>query len=133
MKLLAIHAIHDSKAKNQTDCAIITELGLRGKDDIVTVIDAKTAAFCLSEGSRGLCIPKFKADLIVDELVTLQVNETIEWGSCEFSQTDRRHKHCFPGCELDPLLCQLNNRVLFLKIKTAGQICIGDEIKKTYL
>lgn len=126
MKLLAIPG---SKAKNQTDCAIITELGLRGTDDIVTVIDDRTAAFCLGQGSRGLCIPKFKADLVVDELVSMQVDETLAWGSCEFSQTDRR-KHCYPGCELDPLLCQLNNRVLFLKVKTPGQICIGAEIKK---
>lgn len=124
MKLLEIHG-PDGPAGRK--CAEITSLGLRGKDDLVTVIDRATLAFCLGEGKNGLCTAKFKADLIVDELVIPEVGSHINWGTCEFTGTNRQ-KHCYPGCGLDPATCRLNGCVLFLKVRRPGRICIGNEV-----
>ena len=124
MKLLEIHG---QNSVHVSGCVEVTQRGLRGKDDIVTVIDQATLDFCKGDGRDGLCTAKFRADLIVDGLQSCPVNTSLSWGTCEFLVTDRK-KHCYPGCGLEPILCQLNNQVLFLKIKAPGQLCFGDPV-----
>lgn len=127
MKILEIRQLMTAGGPAQHACIKVTELGLRGRDDIVTVIDQATWSFCRGEGREGLCTAKFNADLIVDELIRPQTGSIINAGSCDFLQTGR-HKHCYPGCSLDPSSCLLNDMVLFLKVMTPGEICIGDEL-----
>lgn len=127
MKLQAIQGQPDPFVEG---CTKISALGLRGKDDLVTVIDQATLDFCRGEGKTGLCTAKFRADFVVDTLSTVDAGEKLSWGTCRFTATDRQ-KHCHGGCRLDPVVCLLNGRVLFLKITTPGRICIGDELTKS--
>lgn len=107
--------------------AEITATGLRGRDDLVTVIDEATLAYCLGEGKGGLCTAKFNADLIVDELENVPRGAHIILGSALLQNQELR-KHCHPGCSLESSRCLLHDRVLFLKVKNPGFIRSGDEL-----
>lgn len=99
--------------------------GLR--DGQVSLTDEAVVRFCKSTDPPGLCTSKFRADLIVDELVLLPSESLAACGEVQF-RVEARRKHCYPGCSLHPAECRLNGRVLYLKVLKEGLIHIGDEI-----
>lgn len=105
----------------------VTEKGLRLKDDLVTVTDEAALNFCVREGRVGLCAARFKADIIVDALEAFPAGTRVQMGTVLLETTGRR-KRCHPGCSLDPRQCQINGRLLFLRVIRAGSIRLGDSL-----
>lgn len=122
---MVITRIHVRGTERLVKEAVITERGLSGKDDLVSVISKATLAYCRKEGREGLCTSKFRADLIVDELIPMKPGQKILCGTAEFEISSRR-KLCHGGCSLEPENCLLNDGVLFLRVSRPGVIKTGD-------
>lgn len=69
----------------------------------------------------GLCLKKFKADLIVDKIVldALKINQEIKIGTAIF-KIIKKGKECYQGCSLSKDKCLLRTQVFFCDIIQSG-------------
>lgn len=101
-------------------------IGIRGESrefavsegQLVSVMSQRAADFTKQPLPGALCAPRFKADLIADEILPLKSGDLILWGEVKFI-VSRRKKTCYPGCHLDVQPCILHESIFLTSLTNA--------------
>ncbi len=100
----------------------------------VSLLSGETLDLMRALDYRGLCMKKFKADLVTRGLdyTALRAGDLLEIGGAAIEIT-RTGKHCYPECPLrqENIACTLSRDVAFGKIVQAGSIAAGDGIVRS--
>lgn len=85
------------------------------------------------QGEKGLCHPRFKADIVIDGKAELILGDNLLLGDSAILTVIGR-KRCFPECAqfTSDMPCYLPSAVVFANVKNSGTVRLGDTVRVLY-
>ena len=133
MEITSIHLLKKTGGKSgdffRASVPELKEIILRN-DETFSIISEEALGKMKYIGFTGLCMKKFKADLVVSnlDLENLEIGSVLSIGEARLEMTAK--KHCYPECVLlkTGTKCPLKTGCAFLRAVIPGRVTEGSKI-----